>query len=461
MILDGGVREYKLILDCGDYRLWKTEDGRIIYDCGDKHPVNVNVPPDLDLEDIRIIIEYARSLSRMLFEFTLSNQSTIKTAWKLYSLTQSKATLHNYIYGIYYFCKRLSLTPDQLVAVYRLGNEASEETTRRIIKIVERDRARNLTPSSCKVMLAYLESFFRFNGLDVKISDRINWPRIRRWYASESPKPEEVAKMIDLAPTLRDKAMIAILATSGLRIGTLLQLRYKHIMEDLEANRIPCMIKVDADITKGKYAPYTTFMNEEAVYYLKLYLDERRRGSKYIPPETITPETPLFVLKKRDPEPLSYHAFKEIFRKIIGKMNVEKKGERRYRYSIHSLRKFFKTQMLARGVEDALVDFWMGHVTDAYTRFRDMDVDWMRNKYLSANLRIREAETDERQLKELLKNIVRQYGYDPERFIVPGATVIGEDMILGALKNFIHGEEGLADKINSTFDFISIIGGLC
>jgi len=446
------MSKYQLVLDGGSYRLWKTEDGRIIYDYGDKHPVNVNMPPDMELEDLKIIIEYARSLSRMLFEFTLSNQSTIKTAWKLYSLTQSKATLHNYIYGIYYFCKRLNLSPDQLVAVYRLNDEMAEETTRRIIKIVERDRARNLTPSSLKTMIAYLESFFRFNGLDVKISSRINWPRIRRWYASESPKPEEVAKMIDLAPTLRDKAIIAILVTSGLRIGTLLQLKYKHVMEDLEANRIPCMIRVDADITKGKYAPYITFMNEEAVYYLKLYFDERRRGSKYIPPENITPETPLFVTRRRNPEPLNYQAFREMFKRIIRKMNVDKRGHR-YRYSIHSLRKFFKTQMLARGVEGALVDFWMGHVTDAYTRFRDMDVDWMRNKYLSANLRIREAKTDERQLKELLKSIVRQYGYDPERFIVPGATVIGESIVLKALENFIRGEEGLADKMNSTFDF--------
>jgi len=451
-MLDEKVNHYQLVLDGRSYRLWKTNDGKIIYDCGDKHPVNVSMPPDMELEDLKIIIEYAKSLSRMLFEFTLNNQSTIKTAWKLYSLTQSKATLHNYVYGIYYFCKRLNLTPDQLVEIYRLGNEMAEETTRRIIKIVERDRARDLTPSSCKVMLSYLESFLRFNGLEVKISDRVNWPRIRKWYASESPKPEEVAKMIDLAPTLRDKAMIAILATSGLRIGTLLQLRYKHVMEDLEANRTPCMVKVEADITKGKYASYITFISEEAVYYLRLYLDERRRGSKYIPPETITPETPLFVTRENPPKPFNYHAFREMFKRIIRGMNVDKRGHR-YRYTIHGLRKFFKTQMLARGVEGALVDFWMGHVTDAYTRFRDMDADWMRSKYLSANLRIREAKTDERQLKELLKNIVRQYGYDPERFVIPGATIIREDMILGALKDFISGEESLADKMNSTFDF--------
>jgi site-specific recombinase XerD len=452
-MLDEKVSQYQLILDGRDYHLWKTNDGKIIYDCGDKRPININIPPDMELEDLKIIIEYARSLSRMLFEFTLSNQSTIKTAWKLYSLTQSRATLHNYIYGIYYFCKRLNLTPDQLVAVYRLNNEIAEETTRKIVRIVERDRARNLMPSSCKVRLAYLESFFRFNGLDVKISDKINWPRIRKWYASESPKPEEVAKMIDLAPTLRDKAIITILPTSGLRIGTLLQLKYKHIMEDFEANRIPCMIRIDADITKGKYAPYITFMNEEAVYYLNLYLEQRRKGTNKIPPENITPESWLFVSYENRSKPLTYITFLKVFENICRLMNVEKRGSR-YKYSIHSFRKFFKTQLISKGVEEAIVDYWMGHVRDTYTRIRDLDVDFLRNKYLSANLRIRETKTDERQLKELLKNIVRQYGYDPERFIVPGATIISEDAVSRALARFIFEDEGKLDKNSSGDSFM-------
>jgi integrase len=447
------MSKYQLVLDGGSYRLWRTNDGKIVYDCGDMHPINVNMPPDMELEDLKIIIEYARSLSRMLFEFTLSNQSTIKTAWKLYSLTQSKATLHNYIYGIYYFCKRLNLTPDQLVAVYRLGNEASEETTRRIVKIIERERARSLAPSSLKTMVAYLESFLRFNGLDAKISDRVNWPRIRKWYASESPKPEEVAKMIDLAPTLRDKAMIAILATSGLRIGTVLQLKYKHVMEDLEANRIPCMIRVDADITKGKYASYITFMNEEAVYYLRLYLEQRRKGTDKIPPENITPESWLFISYENRSKPLTYIGFLKVFENICRLMNVEKRGSR-YKYSIHSLRKFFKTQLISKGVEEAIVDYWMGHVRDTYTQIRNLDVDFLRNKYLSTSLKIREVKTDEKQLKELLKNIVKQYGYDPERFIVPGATIVSEDAVSKALARFIFGDEGKNDKNSSGDSFM-------
>jgi hypothetical protein len=40
---------------------------------------------------------------------------------------------------------------------------------------------------------------------------------------------------------------------SGLRPHTLLRLRYKHVKEDYEANRVPCKIDTPRDIIKGKY----------------------------------------------------------------------------------------------------------------------------------------------------------------------------------------------------------------
>ncbi len=52
---------------------------------------------------------------------------------------------------------------------------------------------------------------------------------------------------------------------------------------------------VEADIVKGHYADYDTFLGEEAVNALRAYLEQRRRGSPdgKIPPETITDDTPL------------------------------------------------------------------------------------------------------------------------------------------------------------------------
>jgi len=120
-------------------------------------------------------------------------------------------------------------------------------------------------------------------------------------------------------------------------------------------------------------------------------------------------------------------------------MGVEKRG-RRWRFSIHSLRKFFKTQMIVKGVEESVVDYMMGHVTDAYTRISSMGTDWLRNKYMAANLRIREK-VDKKELKEFLRELVRSRGYDPEEFIKPGITYISPEVSLAkTLLSYIDGD---------------------
>ena len=48
----------------------------------------------------------------------------------------------------------------------------------------------------------------------------------------------------------------------------------------LEAGRVPIHIHVEADITKGKYHDYDTFINAEASHLLKLYIEDRNRGNR-------------------------------------------------------------------------------------------------------------------------------------------------------------------------------------
>ena len=56
---------------------------------------------------------------------------------------------------------------------------------------------------------------------------------------------------------------------------------------------MPIHIHVEAEITKGKYHDYDTFLNPEASYLLKLYIDERKQGTRYTPPEQINDNSPL------------------------------------------------------------------------------------------------------------------------------------------------------------------------
>ncbi|MFH0896810.1 MAG: hypothetical protein V1850_02020 [Candidatus Bathyarchaeota archaeon] len=88
---------------------------------------------------------------------------------------------------------------------------------------------------------------------------------------------------------------------AGSGIGTLVKLQYRHVKKDLEEGRIPVHIHVEAEITKGKYSDYDTFIGTEAVEYLKAYLEARRIGNEKpegnhirgMPPEEITDASPL------------------------------------------------------------------------------------------------------------------------------------------------------------------------
>ena len=77
--------------------------------------------------------------------------------------------------------------------------------------------------------------------------------------------------------------------------------------------------------------------------------------------------------------------------------------------------------MLSKGVNEPVVDYMLGHVTDAYTRVRSMGLDWLRNQYMSGEPRIVERkDMDKEKLREMLRSIVEEAGFRPEEFLKPG-----------------------------------------
>ena len=60
-----------------------------------------------------------------------------------------------------------------------------------------------------------------------------------------------------------------------------------------------------------------------------------------------------------------------------------------YDLRAHSLRKYFKTQMLALGVQPYYVDYMMGHTVDTYHDIQMKGIEFLRNTYASSNLSIR------------------------------------------------------------------------
>jgi hypothetical protein len=94
-----------------------------------------------------------------------------------------------------------------------------------------------------------------------------------------------------------------------------------------------------------------------------------------------------------------------------------------YDLRVHSLRKFFKTQLLALGVQGDYVDYMMGHTIDTYHDIQSVGIDNLRNIYATSGLAIRQKTQVNK--VEQLKEIIRAWGMNPELILTKDASAFG------------------------------------
>jgi len=281
----------------------------------------------------------------------------------------------------------------------------------------------DLKPTAVNNCIKAVKTFYHVNGIEVKLSERL--PR-KVAYKDRAPKPEELTKMIDKS-AIREAFIIAALATGGFREGTFCKLKYRHIKEDLEASRVPIHVHVEAEITKGKYHDYDTFINAEASYLLKMYIADRRRGSRYTPPEEITDDSPLVRSDHNAHRVVgvSEKTLRKIVHTIAVEADVSKKLPDSWMYSVrtHSLRKYFRTQMSASKIDSEIIKYFMGKTIDTYEDVQSLGLETLRNLYVSAGLAIR-PKTQVNRIEQL-KEIIRAWGQNPEEILTKDALLRG------------------------------------
>jgi integrase len=268
-----------------------------------------------------------------------------------------------------------------------------------------------------------VRALYRVNGVDLKLPQPLHRRVIRR---DRAPKPEELTKLLDIAP-LREKAIIALLALGGFREGPLVKLQYRHVKEDLEKGAATLHIHVEAEITKGKYHDYDTFLGSEAVQYLRLYLEGRRKGSPdgKIPPETLNDESPLIRNQtSKRVKPIGGKQVYQLIHNLFFKADLLKPNKRHISdLKAHSLRKSFKTQLIALGVHSDYVDYMMGHVVDTYHDIQMKGIEFLRNIYAASGLAIK-PKTKISKI-DALKAIIRAWGMNPEQILTREALTRG------------------------------------
>jgi len=356
-----------------------------------------------------------------LIEFTLLNDSVTKVAEHLQRhATASTATLYQYVYGIHKFCSWLGKTPDQLMAECKDLDGVPKTKVlvahaQLIDDFVGECQAEKLAPGTISNHVKGVKCLYQVNGLQLSLPYRLPRPVM---FKDRAPTPEELSRLMEIAK-LREKVIISLLALGGFRVGTLCQLQYRHVRKDLEQGIVPVHIHVEAAITKGKYGDYDTFIGAEAAEYLRLYLDQRRRGNplEKITAETITDNSPLIRNIQSDKvTPLTPARIDGIIHSLYTKAGlVGETSQRRYELRAHSIRKYFHTQLAALGVNTDYIEYMMGHKVSTYNDVQMKGIEFLRGIYTASGLSIK-PKTRTGKI-DALKEIIRAWGINPEEIL--------------------------------------------
>jgi site-specific recombinase XerD len=301
------------------------------------------------------------------------------------------------------------------------NQKALQLEARRLDDYVGTLQSEGYSPGHINNCAKAVKTLFRTNGLKLELPYKL-----RKYAVSKdrAPRPEEVNRLIDLAD-IREKVITSMLALGAFRIGTLCKLQYRHVRYDLERNIAPVHIHIEAEITKGKYHDYDTFIGQEAVAYLKAYLESRRSGglSNKMPPENLADETPLIRDEhSKVVKPVTPSQVYNILHRLMAQAGLlGSKVGRRYAMRPHSIRKFFRTQMAALGVQTDYIEYMMGHTISTYHDIEMKGIEFLRGIYTASGLSITQKTAPNR--IQILKEIIRSFGLNPEEIMTKEAEV--------------------------------------
>jgi site-specific recombinase XerD len=225
---------------------------------------------------------------------------------------------HNAARGLETFFKK---PPDQL-------NE--DEVKKFLVSIVE---DRKLSQSSLKIAYSALRFLYETTLGKGWIIDRIPYPKTVKALPHVLDK-SDIRRLIDAASNLRQKAMLSVTYSAGLRARETARLK----IADIDSTRM--MIRVDQG--KGNKDRYT-LLSQVTLETLREYWKEYR------------PKIWLFPADTRPAEHIPVAAVQQVFTRVKRQANLRKPA------TCHTLRHSFATHLLEDGVDLHTIQVLLGH----------------------------------------------------------------------------------------------------
>ena len=229
-------------------------------------------------------------------------------------------------------------------------------------------------PLTKKSIITPVISFFKHHKIPIEphIQDRV----YVKYHNRDIPR-EEFKKILKHA-CLRDRTFFLMMAESGQRPYTLVQLRYKNIKQDFEAGRVPMKIDLPAELLKDRVGHRFTFIGEDTLDSLKAYLRPRLPLKNS---DTIFAPLRKGRMKGKFVSP---EAFGNAFCRIVLKLNLDEpvEGGKPKGLRLYCLRKYFQNKIRVSDI--GFREFWMGHTFGTDEHYLSRDVERHREEYAKA-----------------------------------------------------------------------------
>lgn len=220
---------------------------------------------------------------------------------------------------------------------------------------------RKLAPASIAAYSAAIAHFYEMNDIT------INWKKLKKFkgklrsVVEDVPYTRQQIKTLIDNTTLRDRCMILMMASAGLRRGALPNLRLKDLQK-IEKYGLYKII-----VYKRDQEQYTTFCSPECARLIDQYLAWRERLGEKLQPESILfrrefNTTSLIRISK--PRPLESNSIIRIMSILLDKTGLRPPTQNHNKTSLmqcHGFRKFFDTQCINHNMNPLYCEYLMGH----------------------------------------------------------------------------------------------------
>ena len=337
--------------------------------------------------------------------------------------TMSEATRKSYCWQLYGFSQFTRKKPNELI---RLRRDVAERLVQKYA-----DKLKEASPRYANLAIASLRAFFSTNGFKhARTLELESYHVPRRFRATPEyiPTKIEVYRMADSAGSLRDRAIILSLFSSGLRNSTLRALLYRDVVEDLRngvANvRLPVypeMKLIDPCACKGGI-PYSTFICDEGTSALRLYIKERveKNGELAAFDPLFASEYNQVSKEERMHRILTSREVQLIVKETAKKADIPEWDA----VHPHALRKSFETVLHSQLVDGSNMDVkvqevLMGHILPgSQDNYFDLSkVEWMRVQYSRLKFGRPVIEDKFKVLQTAVARAFEGTGIDPEQVI--------------------------------------------